>query len=306
MSVDVQQKMLEMMQAKKIFLKKYKRAKHLFNDLVEGQKRLLEGASREKKNNETPGKINVKESIHSINEIRKILFETDQLILNSIKDYFSTDDYFFQHSFGVCYIGTIVLNRFNEFFSQYINNMLTAKFKDNLEHYRKDEITPFFYYPPEAVRTISMGYLIHDIGKIMIPDSLLNKKSGIKGVSEVSSDMRDIEAKMKEDHHGATLAMDIFTYRIKKYIGAYMAAMNGCDLIIFTAGIGERDRTAREWSVRDMEFLGVQFDKEANHEAFGKFGIISKPESKVTVMVVPTNEELEIAEQTVEVLKGHK
>ena len=121
--------------------------------------------------------MNVKESIHSINEIRQILFGTDRLILNSMKDYFSTDNYLFQHSFGVCYIGTIVLNRFNELFSKYIDNMLTAKFKENLEHYRQDEMAPFFYYPPEAVRTISMGYLIHDIGKLMIPDSILNKKS---------------------------------------------------------------------------------------------------------------------------------
>ena len=177
MSVDVEQKMLEMMQAKKIFLKKYKRAKQLFSDLVKSQKRLLEEAPRQKENDETPYKINVKESIHSINEIRQILFGTDRLILNSMKDYFSTHNYLFQHSFGVCYIGTIVLNRFNELFSKYIDNMLTAKFKENLEHYRQDEMAPFFYYPPEAVRTISMGYLAHDIGKLMIPDSILNKKS---------------------------------------------------------------------------------------------------------------------------------
>ncbi|WP_319574023.1 HD domain-containing protein [uncultured Desulfobacter sp.] len=177
MSVDVEQKMLEMMQAKKIFRKKYKRANQLFNDLVKSQKLRLEGISREKEDDLVPDKINVKKSIQSLNEIRKILFETDRLILNSMKDYFSTDNYLFQHSFGVCYIGTIVLNRFNELFSQYIDNMLTAKFKENLEHYRQDEMAPFFYYPPEAVRTISMGYLAHDIGKLMIPDSILNKKS---------------------------------------------------------------------------------------------------------------------------------
>ncbi|HKL82212.1 MAG TPA: HD domain-containing protein [Desulfobacter sp.] len=177
MSVDVQQKMLEMMQSKKNFLKKYKRAKQLFNDMVKNQKQLLKEISPEKKDDEAAGKIDVRESIHAINEIRKIFFETDRLILNSMKDYFSTDDYLFQHSFGVCYIGTIVLNRFNELFSQYINNMVTAKFKGNLEHYRQDEMAPFFYYPPEAVHTISMGYLIHDIGKLMIPESLLNKKS---------------------------------------------------------------------------------------------------------------------------------
>jgi len=121
----------------------------------------------------------VKESVHAIDEIMEMIFETDRLILNSMKDYFSTDDYLFQHSFGVCYIGTIVLKRFNEIFSRYIKKMLTAKFKENLKHYRQEEIAPFFYYPPEAVRTISMGYLIHDMGKIMVPDSLLNKKSGL-------------------------------------------------------------------------------------------------------------------------------
>ncbi len=136
-------------------------------------------------------------------------------------------------------------------------------------------------------------------------DALLNKKSGILGVSEVSSDMRDIENKLEEGHPGATLAMDIFCYRIRKYIGAYMAAMNGADLIVFTAGIGERGYIVRQKVMEDMEGLGVEFDSEANLEAFGKFGVISKPNSKVTVMAVPTNEELEIAEQTVEVLQRH-
>lgn len=177
MSVDAEQKMLEMMREKKIFLEKYKQAKKLFSDLVKSQKRLFNRDSREKKDDGVSDKINVKESVHAINDIMEMLFETDRLILNSMKDYFSTDDYFFQHSFGVCYIGTIVLKRFNEIFSQYINNMLIAKFKDSLKHHREEEMVPFFYYPHEAVRTISMGYLMHDMGKIMIPDSLLNKKS---------------------------------------------------------------------------------------------------------------------------------
>ncbi|HRF90553.1 MAG TPA: diguanylate cyclase, partial [Desulfobacter postgatei] len=131
MSVDAEQKMLEMMREKKIFLEKYKQAKKLFSDLVKSQKRLFNRDSREKKDDGVSDKINVKESVHAINDIMEMLFETDRLILNSMKDYFSTDDYFFQHSFGVCYIGTIVLKRFNEIFSQYINNMLIAKFKDN-------------------------------------------------------------------------------------------------------------------------------------------------------------------------------
>ena len=177
MSVDAEQKMQEMTQAKKDFLEKYKRAQQLFSDLVKSQKRLFNIDSQEKKNGDAADKINIKESVHAIDEIMEMLVETDRLILNSTKDYFSTDDYLFQHSLGVCYIGTIVLKRFNEIFSRYIKKMLTAKFKENLKHYQQEDIAPFFYYPPEAVRTISMGYLIHDMGKIMVPDSLLNKKS---------------------------------------------------------------------------------------------------------------------------------
>jgi acetate kinase len=133
-------------------------------------------------------------------------------------------------------------------------------------------------------------------------DALLNRKSGIKGVSQVSSDMRDIEEKMEEGHRLSILAVDMFSYRIKKYIGAYAAAMNGVDLIIFTAGIGERGTLMRTKTLENMEYMGIHLDEEANERAFGKFGVISSPDSKVTVMVVPTNEELEIAEQTVAVI----
>lgn len=137
-------------------------------------------------------------------------------------------------------------------------------------------------------------------------DAILNKQSGIKGVSEVSSDMRDIEQKIKEGDQHAILAFEIFTYRIKKYIGSYIAAMNGVDLIIFTAGIGERDRLVRKRVIEKMEWLGIELDDEANNATFGTFGVISKPGSRVTVMVVPTNEELEIAEQTVAVIEKAK
>ncbi|HSQ36130.1 MAG TPA: acetate kinase [Candidatus Binatia bacterium] len=133
-------------------------------------------------------------------------------------------------------------------------------------------------------------------------DALLNRKSGMLGISEVSSDMRDINQKAAEGHHQARLALEIFAYRIKKYIGAYIAAMNGVDLIIFTAGIGERGCLERQMVLEDMEYLGIRFDSQANEKAFGKFGIISAPASKVCVMVVPTNEELEIAEQTLKVI----
>ncbi len=178
-SVDAKQKMLKMMESKKKFLEKYRRARQLFNDLVDSQEQLLCGRFHKKEGNGAPARIDVKGNIQAINEIMEMLFETDRLILSSMKDYFSTNDYFFQHSVSVCYIGTLVLNRFNELFSQYINNMLTAKFKDNLKHRRPDEMTPFCYYPPEAVHTISIGYLIHDMGKIMIHPSMLNKQSGL-------------------------------------------------------------------------------------------------------------------------------
>jgi acetate kinase len=136
-------------------------------------------------------------------------------------------------------------------------------------------------------------------------DALLNRKSGMLGISEVSSDMRDINQKAEEGHHQAQLALEIFAYRIKKYIGAYIAAMNGVDLIIFTAGIGERGCLERQMILEDMEYLGIIFDRAANQNAFGKFGIISSPKSKVCVQVVPTNEELEIAEQTLKVIANN-
>jgi acetate kinase len=133
-------------------------------------------------------------------------------------------------------------------------------------------------------------------------DAVLNRQSGMLGISEVSSDMRDINEKAATGHAQALLALEIFAYRIKKYIGAYIAAMNGVDLVIFTAGIGERGREEREMILSGMEFLGIDFDRQANQEAFGKFGTISKPGSRVSVMVIPTNEELEIAEQTLKVI----
>ncbi len=133
-------------------------------------------------------------------------------------------------------------------------------------------------------------------------DALLNRQSGVLGISEVSSDMRDINKKAAEGHHQSQLALEIFAYRIKKYIGAYIAAMNGVDLIIFTAGIGERGCLERQMVLENMDYLGILFDRQANEKAFGKFGTISAPGSKVCVMVVPTNEELEIAEQTLKVI----
>ncbi|MEN8221869.1 MAG: acetate kinase [Acidobacteriota bacterium] len=133
---------------------------------------------------------------------------------------------------------------------------------------------------------------------------IFNRMSGIKGISGVSSDMRDIEKAIEDGNERAQLALDMFTYRIKKYLGAYIAAMNGVDLIIFTAGIGERDIIVREKVLLEMDFLGIHFDKQKNDDVFGEFGEISADKSPVRVMVIPTNEELEIAEQTVELINN--
>ncbi len=128
---------------------------------------------------------------------------------------------------------------------------------------------------------------------------ILNRMSGIKGVSGVSSDMRDVEAAAEKGDNNALLAIDLFSYRIKKYIGSYTAAMNGLDLLIFTAGIGERDILVREKVLTDMNYLGIDFSKKKNDSVFGEFGEISGEDSRVKVLVIPTNEEIEIAEQTV-------
>lgn len=134
-------------------------------------------------------------------------------------------------------------------------------------------------------------------------DTILNKQSGVKGVSEISSDMRDIEKGIDQGDLQAMLTQDIFAYRIKKYIGSYIAAMNGVDLIIFTAGIGERDIQVRKKALEKLQYLGIILDPQANRNTFGTFGVISTPDSRVTVMVIPTNEELEIAQQTVAVIE---
>lgn len=136
-------------------------------------------------------------------------------------------------------------------------------------------------------------------------DIIMNRMSGIKGVSGISSDMRDVEEMAEKGDQRAILAIDIFSYRIKKYIGAYIAAMNGVDLLIFTAGIGERDILVRSKVLTDMEYLGIILDEKNNADAFGKMGIISEDRSKVKVMVIPTNEELEIAEQTVNAIEQY-
>ena len=126
---------------------------------------------------------------------------------------------------------------------------------------------------------------------------VLNKKSGFLGVSGVSSDARDIENAATEGNHRAQLALDMFRYSVKKYIGAYAAAMNGVDLIVFTGGIGENDKAVRESVLTGCSFLGIDFDPEANNVRV-EDRIITKPGSKVIATTVTTNEELVIAQET--------
>lgn len=132
-------------------------------------------------------------------------------------------------------------------------------------------------------------------------DNLLNKKSGVLGISNVSSDFRDIEDEAKKGNKKASLALDIFHYRIKKQIGAYIAALNGVDIIIFTAGVGENGPETREAILKDMDFFGIILDKEKN-KVRGKIQEISAKNSKVKVFVIPTNEELVIARETKKIL----
>jgi acetate kinase len=132
---------------------------------------------------------------------------------------------------------------------------------------------------------------------------LLNKKSGVLGVSGISSDMREIEAAEKAGNERAILAMQMYNYRIKKYVGAYAAAMGGCDIIVFTAGVGENQAGMREEVCKDMEWMGVKLNNELNKTIHGKEAVISTPDSKVTVVVIPTDEELMIATDTMNLLK---
>jgi acetate kinase len=119
--------------------------------------------------------------------------------------------------------------------------------------------------------------------------------------------MRDIEdAAYNKGNKRAALALDMYAYRVKKYIGSYAAAMGGVDLIIFTGGIGENACTMREMICKDLEFMGVDFDKEVNKNLRGKIAEISKKGSKVKVMIVPTNEELVIARDTLKIIQGLK
>ena len=133
-------------------------------------------------------------------------------------------------------------------------------------------------------------------------NTVLNKKSGVLGMSGVSSDFRDVEAAANEGNHQAAAALDAFYYRVAKYIGAYTAAMNGVDAIAFTAGVGENNIGGRVEICKYLGYLGTEIDLDKNNVR-GEERIISKDGSKVTLMAIPTNEELAIARQTLELVK---
>ena len=129
-------------------------------------------------------------------------------------------------------------------------------------------------------------------------NTIINKKSGVLGVSGVSSDMRDIEDAISKGNERAKLALEMFEYRLLKYIGAYTAALNGVDVIVFTGGIGENQTITREYICEGLNYLGVKYNKELNAKTRGEEVEISTPDSKVRVVVIPTDEELTIATDT--------
>jgi len=135
-------------------------------------------------------------------------------------------------------------------------------------------------------------------------NEFMNKECGFLGVSEVSSDCRDLVDASSKGNGQAKLAMDILGYQIKKYIGSYTAAMNGLDAIVFTAGIGENTYQIRERALTDMEYYGIDFDREINKATRGSTGVtkLSTEKSKVAVYMIPTNEELVIARDTEEIV----
>lgn len=133
-------------------------------------------------------------------------------------------------------------------------------------------------------------------------NDLINKQSGVMGISGLSSDMRDLENAAADGNERAQLALDMYNFRVKKFIGGYAAVMEGVDLIVFTGGIGENDSVLREKVSKSMAYMGVDFDADANKGVRGKDKVLTKPESKVKVMVVTTNEELVIATDTANIV----
>jgi acetate kinase len=136
-------------------------------------------------------------------------------------------------------------------------------------------------------------------------DTLLNTQSGLLGISGLTNDMRELQAELKEhDDRRVRLAVEVFCYRARKYIGAYLAAMGGAEAVIFTGGIGENSAEVRERICAGMEWAGLHLDAQRNQETAGREGIISSDDSKLLAYAIPTDEELLIARDTVRVIKG--
>lgn len=140
-----------------------------------------------------------------------------------------------------------------------------------------------------------------NLGKQAV-STLINKFSGVLGISGVSSDMREIETAIQEKNPRAILAMEAYNYRIKKYIGSYAAVLGGLDILVFTGGVGENQAVTREYVCKNMEYMGIELDNELNASVRAKEIVISKPTSKVKVVIVPTDEELTIARDTQEIM----
>jgi acetate kinase len=137
-------------------------------------------------------------------------------------------------------------------------------------------------------------------------NTLINKHSGLLGVSGVSSDMREIEAAAAEGNERAILSLKMYSYRVRKYVGAYAAAMGGVDILVFTGGVGENGWEIREDICSDLEFLGIDFDKDRNRGVRSTEAVISKDGSRTTVIVIPTNEEFVIASDTKSIVEKLK
>jgi acetate kinase len=146
--------------------------------------------------------------------------------------------------------------------------------------------------PASVFFLLRKGYTIEQL------DGIFNKKSGLLGISRVSNDVRDLEERAAAGDERAVLALDIFAYRLRKYIGSYLAVLNGCDGVVFTGGIGENAVAMRTRVLRDMQNIGITLDDRKNEETIGTEGQIQSGESRIAVWVIPTDEEKAIAKDT--------
>ena len=136
-------------------------------------------------------------------------------------------------------------------------------------------------------------------------NTLINKKSGVAGISQLSSDMRDLEGASKDGNKLAILALNMYSYKVKKFIGAYIAAMNGLDLLVFTGGVGENDFNMRKMICSGMDYMGIKLDEKLNDGVRGKDMVLSTPDSRVKVMVISTDEEYVIASDTKSIVEKY-